>query len=229
VRATATPVVIVAARNEADRIGRTLTALGEAFPGAHIVVADDASGDATTDVALAHGAEVVSRGRPHGKGANVTAATVFDRASAPDAPVFLLCDGDLAGSAAKLGPLVEAVSGGECDLAIAAFSARLGGGFGIALGYARRAIARLCGFEAMAPISGQRALSPAAMQAAYPFADGFGMEIGITVDVVRAGLAVQEIELDLAHRTTGRTPGGFLHRARQLRDFRRVVRAKRAK
>ena len=218
---------MVAARNEADRIGETLSALGDAFPGAHVVVADDASEDATTDVALAHGAEVVSRGRPHGKGANVTAAvaTVLDPASAVETPVFLLCDGDLADSAAKLGPLVEAVSGGDCDLAVAAFSARLGGGFGIAVRYARRAIARLCGFEAMAPISGQRALSPAAMQAAYPFADGFGMEIGITVDVVRAGLPVREIELDLSHRTTGRTPGGFLHRARQLRDFRRVVRA----
>ena len=61
------------------------------------------------------------------------------------------------------------------------------------------------------------------MRVAYPFAAGYGMEIGITVDVVRAGLAVREIELDLAHRATGRTLGGFLHRARQLRDFRRAA------
>ena len=66
------------------------------------------------------------------------------------------------------------------------------------------------------------------MRAAYPFAAGYGMEIGITVDVVRAGLEVREIELDLAHRATGRTLRGFAHRARQLRDFRRVVRARRA-
>jgi glycosyltransferase involved in cell wall biosynthesis len=224
-----TPIVIVAARNEADRIGDTLDALGHAFPGAHVIVADDASEDGTGDVALAHGAELVSRRRPHGKGANVTAAaaTVIERAGDPEAPVFLLCDGDLGASAAELSPLVEAVAGGNCDLAIAAFRARVGGGFGVALRYAARTIERLCGYRAGAPISGQRALSAAAMRAAYPFAAGYGMEIGITVDVVRAGLGVQEIELDLAHRATGRSLAGFLHRARQLRDFRRVNRAKR--
>lgn len=223
------PIVIVAARNEADRIGATLSALGEAFPGAHLVVADDASGDATAEVALAHGAEVVSRRRPHGKGGNVSAAaaTVIDRLDEPGAPTFLLCDGDLGASAAQLRALVEAVDGGGCDLAIAAFSRRVGGGFGVALRYAAGAIERLCGYRAIAPISGQRALSPAAMRAAYPFAAGYGMEIGITVDVVRAGLEVREIELDLEHRATGRSIGGFLHRARQLRDFRRVHRVKR--
>lgn len=223
------PIVLVAARNEADRIGATLTALAEAFPGAKVVVADDASDDATSDVALAHGAEVVSRGRPHGKGANVTAAaaTVIDHAQDVGS-VFLLCDGDLGESAGRLGPLVDAVATGGCDLAIAAFRNRAGGGFGFALRYAQRAIERHSGYTTVAPISGQRALSAAAMRTAYPFAAGYGMEIGITVDVVRAGLEVREIELDLAHRATGRTWGGFVHRARQLRDFRRVVRAKRS-
>jgi glycosyltransferase involved in cell wall biosynthesis len=223
-------VILVAARNEAERIGATLLALREAFPGAHVVVADDASSDATTDIALAHGAEVVSRGRPHGKGANVTAAaaTVIERAGAADPPPFLLCDGDLGSSARELRPLVDAVDAGECDLAVAVFRQRLGGGFGVALRYARDAIRDLCGYETVAPVSGQRALSARAMRAAYPFAAGFGMEIGITVDVVRAELEVREIELDLSHRATGRTPGGFVHRARQLLDFRRVVRAKRA-
>lgn len=220
--------MLVAARNEADRIGATLVALAKAFPGARLVVADDASDDATSEVALAHGAEVVSRGRPHGKGANVTAAaaTVIDRAQA-DGAVFLLCDGDLGESAGRLRPLVDAVVEEDCDLAIAVFRSRVGGGFGFALRYAQRAIERLSGYTAVAPISGQRALSAAAMRAAYPFASGYGMEIGITVDVVRAGLDVREIELDLEHRATGRSLGGFLHRARQLRDFRRVAQAKR--
>ncbi len=223
-------MVLVAARNEADRIGATLAALGEAFPGAHVIVADDASDDATSDVALTHGAEVVSRGRPHGKGANVTAAaaTVIERAATDSAPTFLLCDADLGESAGRLAPLVERVDAGDADLAIAVFASRVGGGFGIALRYARSAIERLCGYTAVAPISGQRALSAAAMRAAFPFSAGYGMEIGITVDVVRAGLEVREIELELSHRATGRTLGGFLHRVRQLRDFRRVVRAKRA-
>lgn len=224
----APPIILVAAHNEADRIGATLGALKDAFPGAHVVVADDASTDATQEAALAAGAEVVSRGRPHGKGGNVTAAaaTVIERAAEADGPIFLLCDGDLGDSARELRALVDSVEAGECDLAIAVFRRCVGGGFGVALRYAARAVERLCGYRPIAPISGQRALSPAAVRAAYPFAAGFGMEIGITVDVVRAGLGVREIELDLEHRATGKTLAGFLHRARQLRDFRRVVKSR---
>jgi len=214
--------VVVAARNEADRVGGTVRALREAFPGAAIWVGDDASGDGTAEVAMAAGAQVVSRGRPHGKGGNVTAAAEAALSAEPAPALVLLCDGDLGTSAARLVPLVEAVEGGECDLAVAAFSRRLGGGFGLARGFAHRAIRRLCGLETQAPISGQRALSTEALRATLPFAPGFGMEIGMTVDAVRAGCRVREYELDLEHRATGRDLGGFLHRGVQLRDFLRV-------
>ena len=71
-------------------------------------------------------------------------------------------------SAARLAPLVEAVERGECDLAVAAFARRVGGGFGLALGFARWAIRRLCGAETEAPISGQRALRAEALRATLP-------------------------------------------------------------
>jgi glycosyltransferase involved in cell wall biosynthesis len=214
--------VLVAARNEADRIGATVGALRGAFPGARIWVADDASEDGTAEVAMAAGAEVVSRGRPHGKGANVSAAAEA-ALSVPDPPrLVLLCDGDLGASAARLAPLVEAVRRGECDLAVAAFSRRVGGGFGLALGFARWAIRRRCGYEAGAPISGQRAMRTEVLRAVLPFAPSYGMEIGMTVDAVRAGYRLEEYELDLEHRATGKSLAGFVHRARQLRDFTRV-------
>jgi len=139
----------------------------------------------------------------------------------------LLCDADLGESAGELVPLVEAVERGECDLSVAAFARREGGGFGIALGYAHDRIEELCGFDATAPISGQRAMRAATLRELIPFADGFGMELGMTVDAVRSGKRVKEIELPLSHRVTGRTLGGFLHRGRQLLDFRRAVRARR--
>ena len=60
-----------------------------------------------------------------------------------------------------------------------------------------------------------------------PFAPGFGMEIGMTVDAVRAGFRVEEVELDLEHRATGRTWRGLQHRFRQLRAFVAVWAARR--
>ncbi len=221
-------MVIVAARNEADRIGETLEALRRSFPGATVIVADDASRDGTAELALAGGAELVSRGRPHGKGANVTAAAeaALGHPDAAEGRVFLLCDADLGASAARLGRLVEAVEAGECDLAVASFSRREGGGFGIALGFARWAIRRRCGIEATAPISGQRAMREAVLRSAMPFAAGYGMEVGMTIDAVRAGAQLREYELDLSHRATSRDAAGFVHRARQLRDFARAYLAR---
>jgi glycosyltransferase involved in cell wall biosynthesis len=141
--------------------------------------------------------------------------------------VVVLCDGDLGESAARLGPLVEAVRIGEADLAVAVFSKRVGGGFGLAIGFAHWAIRRCCGLELRAPISGQRALTVQTLTQVLPFARGFGMEIGMTIDAARAGARVEEVDLDLAHRATGKTLGGFLHRGRQLIDFVRVYLARR--
>lgn len=220
---------IVAARNEADRIEETLASLRATFPEAALWVADDASTDGTAELAMRAGAQVVSRGRAHGKGANMTAAA--EAALSVDVPpaLVLLCDGDLGESAGRLAPLLEAVELGECDLAVAAFSARVGGGFGFALGFARWAIRRLCGVETTAPISGQRAMRVEVLRAALPFADGYGMEIGMTVDAVRAGFVLGERELDLVHRATGRNLAGFLHRGAQILDFARVYLDRRGK
>ncbi|MGN6255902.1 MAG: glycosyltransferase family 2 protein [Solirubrobacterales bacterium] len=213
---------IVAAHDEADRIGETVRALRAALPEARIWVADDASGDGTAELAMAAGAEVVRRGKPHGKGGNVTAAAEAALGVEPAPRIVLLCDGDLGASAARLAPLVEAVERGECDLAVASFSRRVGGGFGVALGFARWAVRLLCGLEVEAPISGQRAMRVEVLRAALPFARGYGMEIGMTVDAARAGFRLREYELDLEHRATGKDLEGFLHRAGQLRDFLRV-------
>ena len=223
------PVVIVSAHNEADRIGATVAALRAVFAHARIVVADDASRDGTADAARCAGASVVSARRNVGKGgaSTLAAETVLHRAWEPEPPVFVLCDGDLAESAQHLPALVEAVRSGKADLAVGAFERRVGGGFGVAKGFARWAIARRCGLETTAPISGQRALSGEALRVSVPFAARFGMEIGMTVDVVRAGLRVKEIELPLAHRATGKTLGGFVHRGRQLADFLLAYRSRR--
>lgn len=217
--------MIVTAYNEADRIAATIDALRTAFGDeglqTRILVADDHSPDATAHHALEAGAELVRAPRNLGKGgvATLAAREVLPLALEPDPPIFLLCDGDLADSAHQLPRLVHAVREGACDLAVATFATRVGGGFGLAVGYARGAIRRLCGLELDAPISGQRAMRGEVLPAVVPFAPRFGMEIGMTVDATRAGFTVGEVELDLAHRATGRTWAGFRHRGRQLKDF----------
>jgi glycosyltransferase involved in cell wall biosynthesis len=218
--------VVVAAHNEAERVGATLAALETAFPGAPVWLADDGSSDATAETAFESGVRVVSSARVIGKGAAMTRAV---RVALHDAPgttrdpdsqsIYVLCDGDLGDSAVALAALADAVARGDADVAVAAFAERVGGGVGLALAFARWAVHRRCGLRTTAPISGQRALSEQALLDVLPFADGYGMEIGMTIDAVRAGRRVIEIELDLAHRASGRTLAGFLHRGRQVVDF----------
>jgi glycosyltransferase involved in cell wall biosynthesis len=242
---TQSTVVLVTAYNEAETLDTTLRALAASFPGAPLWVADDGSTDATAQIAREAGAVVVRSERVIGKGGAATLAArevlaalgagdgdrVADTDSdsgdisatgAPQETVVLLCDGDLGDSAGRLTALVHAVRAGQADLAVAAFARRVGGGVGAAVGFAGWAIRRRCGLELRAPISGQRALRLDVLRDVLPFATGFGMEIGMTIDAARAGHRVVEVELDLSHRATGRTLAGFVHRGRQLLHFVRV-------
>ena len=186
-------------------IGRTVTALRRTFPDAEVIVADDGSRDGTADAAEEAGALVLRLPR-RGKGQALSAA---ERAAPPGR--LLLCDADLSG---ELAPLLDE----GADLTVGAFAERVGGGFGIAKRVARSLIELLAGIDQQEPLSGQRAVSPAARTACFPVAAGFGCEVRMTIDAARAGLRVREIELPLRHRATGRDLGGFAHRARQLVD-----------
>jgi hypothetical protein len=199
--------ILVAARDEEERIAGTLERLRRQFPDAAVVVADDGSHDATAAVAEAAGATVVRLPR-RGKG---QALTLAERVCPPGA--LLLCDADVEGD---LRPLLEDE---RVSLAVASFVRRAGGGFGVAKRIAHMLIRAGTGFEAGEPLSGQRLLDERGRAAAFPVAAGFGVETRMTIDVLRAGLRVTEHPLELGHRQTGRDVRGFVHRGRQLGDL----------
>jgi hypothetical protein len=153
---------------------------------------------------------------------------VAERVS-PEPAVLLLADADLAETAGRLDRLLHPVLAGEADLAIADLPAQHGaGGFGIAMGLARRGMARATGRRMAEPLSGQRAVRWEALPALLPFAPGFGVEVAMTMDALRAGLRVVEVEVDLHHNATGRDLSGLLHRARQARAIARELSRRRA-
>jgi Glycosyl transferase family 2 len=196
--------VLVAARDEEDRIAETVEGLRRSFPDAQLIVADDGSRDATAARAEAAGAIVLRLPR-RGKGQALSAA---ERA-APAGPV-LLVDADVRGDLTSLAT--------DEGIRVAVFAERHGGGFGIAKRTARALIRLRTGFAPREPLSGQRGLSARARAAVFPLAPGFGAETRMTIDVLLAGGRVEEVELPLEHRATGRDASGFAHRGRQLVD-----------
>jgi hypothetical protein len=199
--------ILIAARDEEERIAATVEALRRQFPDAEVIVADDGSRDLTAARAEEAGATVLLLAR-RGKGQALSAA---ERAAPPGA--LLLIDADLRGDASGLR------SSTTRGLRIARFARREGGGVGLAKGVARTLIRLRTGLETTEPLSGQRALDARTRAAVFPLAPGFGAETRMTIDAALAGLHVEEVELDLEHRATGRDLRGFTHRGRQLADL----------
>jgi hypothetical protein len=229
-----TVLALVAAKDEADRVGATVRALRD-LPGmAEVLVVSDGSTDATAARALGAGAHCLDLPRNIGKGGALNAglAALMGRVAerlSPEPAVLLLADADLAETAGRLGRLLDPVLAGDADLAIADLPAQHGaGGFGVAMGLARRGIANATGRRMAEPLSGQRAVRWEALPALLPFAPGFGIEVAMTIDALRAGLRVVEVEVDLHHNPTGKDLSGLLHRARQARAIARELTRRRA-
>jgi glycosyltransferase involved in cell wall biosynthesis len=212
-------VALVAARDEAASIGATVAALRELEGVDQVVVVDDGSRDDTASRALAAGAAVLRLDHPRGKGSAVEGAL---RRLEP-ADVWLFADGDLGETAGALEAVLDPVRRGDADVAIAVFPPGPGGGFGLVKRAAARAIRALGGPDVAEPLSGQRAVSAAALEVMRPLAAGFGLETAMTIDASRGGMRIVEVPADVAHRATFRDLRGFAHRGRQGWDILRAV------
>jgi glycosyltransferase involved in cell wall biosynthesis len=232
--------VVIPAKNEADRIGATVRAAAS-LPGADlVVVVDDGSTDDTAAAAAAAGARVVRHARNRGKAAALeTGAEAVRLLESPadlagpagstgaDPHHLLFLDADLGESAAQAGPLAEPVRRGSADMTIAVFSDRVRrGGFGFVTAASGAGIARATGWRPAQPLNGQRCLTRAAFEAALPLAAGWGIETGLTIDLIRRGMRITEVEVPLAHRATGNDWRAQLHRAQQLAGVARALAAR---
>ncbi|WP_419553677.1 glycosyltransferase [Candidatus Poriferisodalis sp.] len=203
-------VAIVPAYDRADTVGATVTALRTVSDVLDVIVVDDGSSDRTAAVAAAAGARVIELARNRGKGAAMAVGVAAS--GAPDA--YLLIDADLGRTAALAGELLRPVALGTADMTIAAFdSPPGGGGFGFVKGFAARVLRAETGLSLAEPLSGQRALRGPLLRS-LELADGFGLEIGLTLDAALRGASISEIEVGFSHRPSGRGLSGFAHRAR---------------
>lgn len=204
--------VIVPAYNEEERLAVTLNSIRGWNKSIELIVVDDGSKDRTAEIACDLADIVVCNDRNSGKGFSLWNG--FSRASGD---VILFLDADLGESAGQAGELLNPILYEEAHMTIACLPrAMKKGGFGLVLGLARFGIERLSGFRPSAPLSGQRAIRREVLESMNGLSEGFGIEVGLTIDAVQKGYKVIEVPVSFRHRETGRDLRGFIHRGKEF-------------
>ena len=206
---------VVPAHNEAETVAETVRAL-IALPAEVVVVADSCK-DSTATRAREAGATVwVREGRGDKSRALARGLQWVAEGKPGDDDIVLLIDADVGSTASEAVHLQELVARDEADMAVGVLPpAGRQGGFGLVARSARWVLLRKTGRWFRAPLSGQRAIRWKAIRQLDALAAGFGVEVGLTIDLVQRGARVQEVDVCMTHRHTGRGWRGFLHRAHQ--------------
>lgn len=214
--------VIIPAFNEEHRIGNTIRALKDISCIKNILVIDDGSTDQTAFEAAREGAKVLRLLVNYGKGYALKKGIENYRGD-----ILLFLDADLEDSAKEALNLITPIIEGNAEVTIANFPDKgHKGGFGFVRALADFGVRLLTGSSLKSVLSGQRGFLSKVMIKDYLDYPGFGVEFGMTIDLIKSGAKILEIEVKMNHRRTGRDFKGFIHRGRQFRDILLVLLSK---
>lgn len=212
--------VLIPAFNAGTVINTTINSVKSAYENlSEIIVVDDGSADNTAYQAELAGAKVFRLKKNRGKGGALNYGANWITGD-----IVVLLDADLGESAAKFTRLLVPVLENQADVTVAKFPPPpVRGGFGLVKGLAGQGIYHLTGKRVSCPLSGQRAMKKKVFDSLLPFASGYGVEVAATVEILKKGWSLQEVEIDMTHAYTGRNISGFLHRGRQFWDISRII------
>jgi glycosyltransferase involved in cell wall biosynthesis len=131
-------------------------------------------------------------------------------------PVIAFLDGDIGYSSKEITKLLKAIYDNRADLVIAEFPpASVKGGFGIVKNISRKGVYFFTGKNIKNPLCGQRVFRKKILSY-IDIPEGFGVEVGMLIDILNHGLRVEEIPVLMTHRETKRDLKGFIHRGKEL-------------
>jgi glycosyltransferase involved in cell wall biosynthesis len=211
--------VVIPAFNEEKTISATLNALKKISCIDRILVVDDGSADHTSMIAAAVGAEVLTL-QPNGGKAHAMKKGY----EALSCSVLAFLDADLESSAEEALKLIEPVCMGQAEATIARFPMTPGkGGFGFVKMLSDWGLSILTGRTVPSVLSGQRGFLRSVLTPDSFRYSGFGIEFGMTADMLLGGTKILEVDVTMKHRTTGRDLKSFVHRYRQFCDILKVL------
>ncbi|WP_432409486.1 glycosyltransferase family 2 protein [Wukongibacter sp. M2B1] len=205
---------LVPVYNEEDRIERTIETIKNSKYIKEVFVIDDGSKDNTAIRATDAGANVIKLDKNRGKGYALKYGLdrIIDKNE-----IIIFLDGDLEASHRDIDRLIEPVIQKECDVSIAKFiQPKKKGGFGFVKLLAKKGIKFYTRQNIDSGLSGQRAFRAEVLRSCKEMPLRYGVEVGMTIDILKSGYRIKEIEVGMGHRETGRDLNGFIHRGKQF-------------
>ncbi len=208
--------IIIPAYNEEEKIGETLAYLTFDWI-KEIIVVNDGSIDKTLNRLEEYSVRIINFKKNRGKGQAITRGL-----KEITGDIIVLIDADIGKSVVEINKLVQPVLTGEVDLTIGVLPVN-GGGIGLVCWLANTCLKLCTDKKIKAPLSGQRAFSAKVIDDLLPLSPGFGLEIGMDIDILKNGVQYQEVECNFEHNVTGQTFTGYLHRGKQFFSILRTV------
>lgn len=207
--------VIVPVFNEEKEILNTLQGILDISYEIDIYVVDDGSKDNTVNVVKTiNEVSLYTYGENKGKGyaLNYGLTKIIE-----DYDIIGFLDGDLGICSNEAKKLIEPLLLHNIDVTIARFpSATRKGGFGFVKRLAYNGIKLYTGEEIFSGLSGQRFFKTRVLKSLKEIPFGYGVEVGMTIDILRLGYKILEVPVNMTHNETGRDINGFVHRFKQF-------------
>ncbi len=215
--------IIIPAYNEVDIIGETLASLQsyKFKDEIKILVVDDGSSDGTGEIVKEYPVRLLRLNRNQGKGNAIEIGLREVKGE-----IIALVDADLGESIGELEKLIKPVIYDQCDVAIGVLPVK-GGGLGLVRWLADAGIKLFTGKEMEAPLSGQRVYKREVLEQLLPFSPGFGLEVGMDIELLNSDWKVKKIYCNFKHNITGKNLKGFLHRGKQFYEILKTLWLKR--
>ena len=207
--------IIIPAYNEAERIKNTIDGIVNIDIINEIILIDDGSLDNTYEIASQYD-KVNSYKLEKNKGKGYALNFGIDKVSS-EANVIGFLDADLGLSSKEVEKLILPILSNEAHVTIAKFPpAKRKGGMGFVKKLAKNGVKFFTGVELDSTLSGQRVFKREVLSIFDKIPFGYGVEVGMTIDILRKGFSVKEVLVDMTHNETGRNLKGFIHRGKQF-------------
>lgn len=219
--------IIIPAYNEGERIKDTLDNIVDIDIIDEIIVIDDGSKDNTRSILENYKHKKLkfhTQNPNQGKGKALEKGLEMMDSKA-EICVFL--DADVGETSSEVVKIITPVINNECDVSIAKFRpAKKKGGMGFVKRLAKESVYKLTGVSLDSTISGQRAFKREVIERFKTIPSGYGVEVGMTIDILRWNYTVSEYLVDMTHNETGRDLKGFIHRGKQYYHIKKIVNKK---